>query len=127
MNEILLNILSIVVMAVILPLVSYGISRLIAYLNTKVKDEKTKVYLSQATEVVNNVVRMVFQTYVDTLKKNASFDESAQLEALNKAKEKIMSLLNKEVIEFINKNYGDINNWITTQIESTINVLKNSK
>ena len=125
MNDILLNILSVVVTAVILPLISYAGTRLISYLNSKIKDEKAKEFLSQATTVVTNAVRAVFQTYVDSLKKSGNFGAEAQLEALNKAKDIALSQLSEEVKDYITKNYGDINNWLTTQIEATINLLKN--
>ena len=125
MNELLLNILSVVVTAVILPLISYAGTRLISYLNAKIKDEKAKEFLSQATTVVTNAVRAVFQTYVESLKKSGNFGAEAQLEALNKAKDIALSQLSEEVKEYISKNYGDINNWLTTQIEATINLLKN--
>ena len=81
MNEVLLNILSVVVTAVILPLISYAGTRLISYLNSKIKDEKARELLSQATAVVTNAVRAVFQTYVDSLKKSGNFGAEAQLEA----------------------------------------------
>lgn len=125
MNEVLLNILSVVVTAVILPLISYAGTRLISYLNSKIKDEKARELLSQATAVVTNAVRAVFQTYVDSLKKSGNFGAEAQLEALNKAKDIALSQLSEEVKDYITKNYGDINNWITTQIEATINLIKN--
>ena len=125
MNEVLLNILSVVVTAVILPLISYAGTRLISYLNSKIKDEKAREILSQATAVVTNAVRAVFQTYVDSLKKSGNFGAEAQLEALNKAKDIALSQLSEEVKDYITKNYGDINNWITTQIEATINLIKN--
>ena len=125
MNDVLLNILSVVVTAVILPLISYAGTRLISYLNSKIKDEKAKEFLSQATTVVTNAVRAVFQTYVESLKKSGNFGADAQLEALNKAKDIALSQLSEEVKDYIAKNYGDINNWLTTQIEATINLIKN--
>ena len=125
MNDVLLNILSVVVTAVILPLISYAGTRLISYLNSKIKDEKAKEFLSQATTVVTNAVRAVFQTYVESLKKSGNFGAEAQLEALNKAKDIALSQLSEEVKDYIAKNYGDINNWLTTQIEATINLIKN--
>ena len=125
MNEILLNILSVVVTAVILPLISYAGTKLITYLNSKIADEKARELLSQATQVVTNAVRAVFQTYVESLKKSGNFGAEAQLEALNKAKEIALSQLSEEVKKYITTNYGDINNWLTTQIEATINLIKN--
>lgn len=125
MNEIILNIISVVVTAVILPLISYAGARLIAWLNAKIKDENAKQQLTVATDIVMNAVRSVFQTYVETLKKNGTFDKESQKVALIKAKDDALSQMSDEIKDYITKNYGDLETWITTQIESTINILKN--
>ena len=125
MNEIILNIISVVVTAVILPLISYAGTRLISYLNSKIKNEKGKDLLTQATTVVTNAVRAVFQTYVDSLKKSGEFGKEAQIEALNQAKNIALTQLSEDVKEYIQNNFGDINTWLTTQIEATINLIKN--
>lgn len=125
MNEIILNIISIVVTAVILPLISYAGARLIAWLNAKIKDENAKQQLTVATDIVMNAVRSVFQTYVETLKKNSTFDKESQKVALIKAKDDALAQMSYEIKDYITKNYGDLETWITTQIESTINILKN--
>ena len=85
MNEILFNILSVVVTAVILPLISFAGTKLITWLNTKIKDENGKIQLTVATTIVTNAVRSVFQTYVEALKKSGSFDAESQKIALTKA------------------------------------------
>lgn len=125
MNEIILNIISVVVTAVILPLISYAGARLIAWLNAKIKDENAKQQLTVATDIVTNAVRSVFQTYVETLKKNGTFDKESQKVALIKAKDDALAQMSDEIKDYITKNYGDLETWITTQIESTINILKN--
>lgn len=125
MNEIILNIISVVVTAVILPLISYAGTRLISYLNSKIKNEKAKDLLTQATTVVTNAVRAVFQTYVDSLKKSGEFGKEAQIEALNQTKNIALTQLSEDVKEYIQNNFGDINTWLTTQIEATINLIKN--
>jgi hypothetical protein len=125
MNEIILNIISVVVTAVILPLISYAGARLIAWLNAKIKDENAKLQLTVATDIVMNAVRSVFQTYVETLKKNGTFDKESQKVALIKAKDDALAQMSDEIKDYITKNYGDLETWITTQIESTINILKN--
>lgn len=125
MNEIILNIISVVVTAVILPLISYSGARLIAWLNAKIKDENAKQQLTVATDIVMNAVRSVFQTYVETLKKNGTFDKESQKVALIKAKDDALAQMSDEIKDYITKNYGDLETWITTQIESTINILKN--
>lgn len=125
MNEIILNIISVVVTAVILPLISYVGARLITWLNTKIKDENTKQQLTVATDIVTNAVRSVFQTYVEALKKNGTFDKESQKAALIKAKNDALAQMTDETKEYITKNYGNLETWIITQIESTINILKN--
>lgn len=126
MNEIILNIISVVVTAIILPLISYAGARLITWLNTKIKDENAKQQLTVATDIVTNAVRSVFQTYVETLKKNGTFDKESQKAALIKAKNDALAQMTDEIKEYITKNYGDLETWIITQIESTINILKNN-
>jgi len=125
MNEILLNILSVVVTAVILPLISYLGVRLTSYLNNKIKDEKARVLLTKATEVVTNATRCVFQTYVESLKAEGKFTKESQIIALNKAKGLALAQLGGDVKKYIEDNYGDINEWISIQIEASINCLKN--
>jgi len=125
MNEIILNIISVVVTAVILPLISYAGARLITWLNTKIKDENAKQQLTVATDIVTNAVRSVFQTYVEVLKKNGTFDKESQKVALIKAKNDALAQMTDETKEYITKNYGNLETWIITQIESTINILKN--
>ena len=127
MNEILLNILSVVVTSIVLPLLTYAGTRLIAYLNSKIKDENYKILLTTATDIVVNAVRSVFQTYVESLKASGNFNAEAQLIALNKAKDIALEQMTDEVKEFISKNYGSVDAWLTTTIESTINLIKNKK
>jgi hypothetical protein len=126
MNEIILNIISVVVTAVILPLISYAGARLITWLNAKIKDENAKQQLTVATDIVTNAVRSVFQTYVEVLKKNGTFDKESQKVALIKAKKDALAQMTDETKEYITKNYGNLETWIITQIESTINILKNN-
>jgi uncharacterized membrane protein len=126
MNDILLNILSVVVTAVVVPLVSLLGSKLIQWMGTKVKDEKAAAFLSKASGIVLSAVKSVFQTYVGSLKKSGSFDAEAQKTALSKATEIIKSQLGTDLTDYIKANYGDLDKWITTQVEATIDTLKNA-
>ena len=127
MNDILLNILSVVVTSIILPLITYAGARLLTYLNSKIKDTNARILLTTATDIVINAVRSVFQTYVDSLKASGSFDAQAQTVALTKAKDIALEQMTDEVKNFIAKNYGSVDAWLTTTIESTINLIKNQK
>ena len=70
-------------------------------------------------------VKCVFQTYVKALKKEGSFNNDAQLIALNNAKDIVLAQLSEDIKDYINKNFGDVDTWINTQIEASINTLKN--
>ncbi len=126
MNDILINIISAVVTTVLLPLITWAGTKLIQYIGTKVNNEKAAALLTTATTIVLNAVRSVFQTYVESLKASGNFDSTAQLEALKKAKEIALSQLGDDVKEYISTNYGNLDGWLTNQIESTINLLKNA-
>ena len=126
MNDILLNVLSVLLTAVILPLISIAGTQLIKFINSKIKNNELSKQLTTATTIVTNAVRVVFQTYVDALKKNGSFDKEAQVEALTRAKNIALSQITEDTKSYIEENYGDFNNWLTIQIEVTIDLLKNS-
>lgn len=126
MNSILINIISAVVTTVLLPLITLAGTKLIQWIGAKVKNEKAAALLSTATNIVLNAVRSVFQTYVDTLKKSGSFDSAAQVTALTKAKDIALAQLGDDVKEYLTATYGNLDGWLTNQIESTIDLLKNS-
>lgn len=78
MNEILLKILSVLVSAVVLPLISLIGAKFISWLSSKTKNEKATAIIKEANDIVMNAVKCVLQTYVDSLKKEGKFDEASQ-------------------------------------------------
>lgn len=126
MNQVLLNVLSVIITAVVIPLISFLGYKLSAFLNSKIKDEKARNFLEQASNIVLVAVKSVFQTYVESLKNSGSFNKDAQSLAFSKAKEIILKELTPQLKEFITTSYGDLNDWITNQIEATIYQLKNN-
>lgn len=126
MNDILLNIISVVVTAVVIPLISIGGTQLIKLINNKVKNAEAAKHLSAATDIVLNAVRSVFQTYAEALKEQGKFDEQSQIVALTRAKDIAISQFTEATKAYIKENFGDLDNWLTNQIEATINLLKNA-
>ena len=124
MNDILINIISVVVTAVVLPLISIAGAQLIKLINKKISDKQSAKFLEDATNIVTSAVRCVFQTYVDSLKKSGTFDATAQAMALTKAKDLALKELSDDVKTYITTNFGDLESWLTTQIEATISLLK---
>ena len=125
MNEILINIISVVVTSIVLPLISIAGAKLIQFINSKIKNNKAADLLTTATTIVINAVRSVFQTYVEALKKEGSFNKVAQIIALNKAKDIALTQITDEVKNYLVTTYGSLDSWLDTNIEATINILKN--
>ena len=125
MNEIIINIISVVVTSIVLPLISIAGAKLIQFINSKIKNNKAVDLLTTATTIVINAVRSVFQTYVEALKKEGSFNKDAQIIALNKAKDIALTQMTDEVKNYLVTTYGSLDSWLDTNIEATINILKN--
>ena len=125
MNEIIINIISVVVTSIVLPLISIAGAKLIQFINSKIKNNKAADLLTTATTIVINAVRSVFQTYVEALKKEGSFNKDAQIIALNKAKDIALTQMTDEVKNYLVTTYGSLDSWLDTNIEANINILKN--
>ena len=105
-------------------LVSWFLSALTAWLNTKIENEKVAKYLTAITSIVGTSVKEVFQTYVEALKKGNGFTAECQKKALDLALSKAKAALNDDLIGYISSTYGDIEQFLISQIESTIYSLK---
>jgi hypothetical protein len=79
MNEILINVISVVVTSVVLPLITFAGVKLTQWLNTKIKNEKAKQLLAGITDIITSNVASVFQTYVEALKKKVSLIKKHRL------------------------------------------------
>lgn len=124
MNEIIINIISVLVTAIVIPIISLLGAKLVSWLSTKIKNEKANRMIQTATEIVISAVKTVFQTYVDSLKKEGKFDKENQLIALNKARDIAYRQMTDEIKQFIEANYGNLDAWLNTQIEATVSTLK---
>jgi hypothetical protein len=105
-------------------LISWLTTKLIQWLNSKTKNEKVKTWNSQLISIISSAVTSVMQTYVDALKKEGKFDETAQAEAKQKALDIITGQLTDELKKYITDNFGDIKEYLSTQIEAMVHSLK---
>lgn len=120
-QEIIFTVIGIVLTA----LVSWGAERLIALINSKIKDSKIAKYLTDAVDAVTRAVKATYQTYVQALKGKDAFTAEAQAEAFAKAKDMALKQLSAETKQFISENFGDMEVWMQGAIESAIYDLKN--
>lgn len=122
-QTILLSVLGIIITT----FVSWALERLIAFINAKLKDTKYAQYLTDAVDIVSRAVKNTYQTYVQSLKDKDMFTSEAQNEALKKAKDMAMSQLSDEIQNYITSNFGDVEQWLSSTIESVLYDLKNKK
>ena len=119
------SILISVVSVILTGLASWAVSVLVAWLNTKIKNDKLRAILNQAISSVTSVVQATYQTFVETLKAKGEFTPEAQREALNQARTAARAQLSTEFTNYMTESGTDIEEWLTTQIESSIYQLKN--
>lgn len=124
MNEILIDVISVVVTSILIPLITFLGLKLSAYLKTKIESEKLHKHLDTAIEAVTIAVAAVMQTYVDSLKKSGSFTQEAQKAAFLQAKEASLKLITDETKKAITANFGDFNAWLEALIETKVKEIK---
>lgn len=122
-QEILLSVLGVVLTTV----VAWGCKTLISLAEAKVKNAKAASLLTNAIDIIARAVKTTYQTYVESLKAEGKFDIEAQKEALDKSKESALGQLSGEAKTYITDNFGDIDKWVESTIESVIYDLKNKK
>ena len=115
----------------LLPLLGILTKYLVAFIAMKSEEMKQKTnnetaqkYLQMATDTITACVIATNQTYVESLKAQGKFDKEAQEVAFNKPLEAVLALMNDEVKEYITEVFGDLNTYLTTQIEAAVNGTK---
>lgn len=123
MNDLLMELLKAVIIAVVPILATYGIKALNSYkLNNDIISDNIliKKAYDDIIDIIIQVVKSTSQTYVDSLKNQNGFTKEAQIEAFNITKQKILDLLSEEMKEFIVNKYGDLDLWLETKIEQVV-------
>ena len=98
---------------------------LVRLIITKIKNDKAQRILTRITEIVTSAVKATYQEYVESLKDKNIFTKEAQVEALQKAKNKIIEEMTQAMRNYLASTFGDVDTWIDTTIHSTIYDLKN--
>ena len=123
LKEILEILMTVVIIPSIPVLAKYAVDALKEWANEKALETDNKMvakYINEITDTVSQAVICTTQTYVDTLKAQGKFDAEAQKIAFNKTKEKVMSLLAQDAIDFLNDMFGDADLWLNTKIEQKV-------
>lgn len=119
--------ISTIFQVVILPLLTVLTGFAVKWVNAKAKELKattdnvyTHKYIEMLQDTIVKTVIAVNQTYVDALKQQGSFDKAAQEEAFKRVYETVLLSLNEEAYEYLNSIFGDLQTYITAQIEAAV-------
>ena len=119
----------------IVPLLAVLTTYLVKYIDAKkdeliVKKEEANAnkenmlaekYIKMLADTIKACVIATNQTYVDSLKDKNAFDGEAQKEAFKKTSDAVMLILSQEAKDYLSTIYGDLNQYIITQIEASVN------
>lgn len=83
-----------------------------------------KKYLEMLNETITNCVIATTQTYVESLKKQDSFDAEAQKRAFTMTYEAVLSLLTDDATKYLTEAVGDLNLYIKQKIEAEVKLNK---
>lgn len=98
-----------------------------AEITGKVDHDLADKYINMLAVTIENCVIATNQTYVETLKAAGKFDAEAQKTAFNMTKNAVMAILSEEAKKYLENAVGDLNEYITQQIEAAVNVNKAPK
>ena len=116
---------------VVIPLLGILTAYVVKIVNAKLeevsanrKNELEKKYIDMLNDTISDCVIATTQTYVESLKKQGSFDAEAQKEAFNQTYGAVMSILSEEAKKYLNEAIGDLNLYITQKIEAEVSINK---
>ena len=126
-----LNLLTQIFEVCIIPLLGVLTAYMVKYIQVKSAEitEKTDnaladKYTVMLADTITACVLATNQTYVEALKKQGSFDAEAQKVAFNMTLNAVMEILSEDAKEYLSEAFGDLNSYITSQIEASVNVNK---
>lgn len=127
-----LNLLNEIFQVCIVPLIGILTTYLVKYITIKMEEIQVKTeneiinkYLNMLTTTITECVIATNQTYVEALKKEGKFDLDAQKKAFEMTQEAVMLILTDEAKKYLSAAVGDLNVFISQQIEAAVNVEKN--
>ena len=126
-----LNLLADIFEVCIIPLLGVLTAYVVKYIQVKSAEitkntDNTLIdkYTGMLADTISACVLATNQTYVEALKKHGNFDAEAQKNAFNMTLDAVMNILNEDAKEYLSEAFGDLNSYITSQIEASVNMNK---
>ena len=125
--ELLTQIMEVIILPLLGILTAYAVkwvSVKIDEIANKHNDEMTSKYLNMLNETITSCVIATNQTYVETLKKQGSFDFDAQKIAFEQTYNSVINILSEDAKDYLTEAVGDLNLYIIQKIETEVNTNK---
>lgn len=122
--ELLQQILEVCVIPLLGVLTVYAVNYIKAKSNeitNKTENDLIDKYVEIAANTITSCVIATNQTYVEALKKQNSFTPEAQKEAFNKTLNAVKLILSEDAKTVLTAAFGDLETYLTSQIEATVN------
>ena len=117
------DVLYLIITGILPLLITYGV----LFLKVKIKEQEKKLendqlvkYIDAATDAISKAVLTVNQTYVDSLKKQGKFDETAAKTAKQMAIDKAKALITENSKKAIETLYSDFEAYLNDAIEELV-------
>lgn len=111
LNEVLYTLITCALMIV----VKFGV-QLIRTKTAQIKNAEVQ----QMIDNIGDIVIMVSQTFVDSLKESGNFDKEAQAKAFDMAKTAALNGMSDSMKKYIDKYCGGLDEWLRIQIEAWV-------
>lgn len=111
LNEVLYTLITCALMII----VRFGV-QLIRTKTAEIKNAEVQ----QMIDNIGDIVIMVSQTFVDSLKESGNFDKEAQAKAFNMAKTAALNSMSDSMKKYIDKYCGGLDEWLRIQIEAWV-------
>lgn len=91
-----------------------------ADLTEKIDNDLLDKYIKMLDKTITDCVIATNQTYVETLKKEGSFDKEAQKIAFEKTYNSVILILSEDAKEYLEQSFSDLQKYITEKIEAEV-------
>lgn len=81
-------------------------------------------YTTMLADTISACVLATNQTYVNSLKQQGKFDAEAQKIAFDMTLNAVLTILSDDATDYLSEAFGDLNAYISSQIEASVNVNK---
>ena len=131
MNDEVLSMLMQILEVCVIPLFGVLTAFLVKFIKVKsneitmkVENDKANKYIEMLADTISACVVATNQTYVEALKNKNAFTAEAQKEAFNMTLNAVMAVLTEDAKDYLRSIYGDLDTYITAQIEAQVNLSK---